>query len=56
MVALGEGEEATVFAVQSLLVGDLPCAEEDASDYDEDVIFSAGIRQWVKKENINCIP
>lgn len=22
------------------------------SDYDEDVIFSAGIRQWVKKENI----
>lgn len=33
----GEGEEATVFAVQTLLVGDLPCAEEDASDYDEDV-------------------
>jgi hypothetical protein len=23
------------------------------SDYDEDVIFSAGIRQWVKKEKIN---
>ena len=22
------------------------------SDYDEDVIFSAGMRQWVKKENI----
>jgi len=22
------------------------------SDYDEDVIFSAGIRQWVKKENV----